>query len=555
VFVVLVGLSLCLAGCKIDEKDRSGGKSGPDVTVPTSPAQPRQPARGDILIRGDIGDASVLLPILANDVPSNRITDLIFSGLLKYDKDIRLVGDLAERWDISEDQLRITFHLRKNVKWHDGKPFTADDVEYTYRAYVDPDTPTAYASAFMRIERLRVLDSHTVEVVYKSPYAPALGSWVVNKILPRHLMEGAPVALSPLKRNPVGAGPYKFKEWKTGEKIVLEANQDYYAGRPYLDTLVVKIVPDQASLFLQAKGGQIDQMKLTPMQFARLTSACQLEDSFKKYRFTDFGYVYLGYNLSDRRFTDKRVRQALTMALDRESIVKGALLGLAQVAHSPYKPDSFWHNLRAKRWPYDPKRAKEQLAEAGWIDSDSDGLLDKDGKPFEFTIITNHGNETRKNAAVIMQKHLREIGVKVNIRLIEWAAFIKDFLGKRNFDVYLCGWISEKDPDAIDQWNSAKTGEHQFNYVGYKNEEADRLLELGVSTFDPAERKKCYDRFQEILAEDLPVTFLWVSEDLQMIHQRFHGIAPAPMGLEYNLEKWYVPTFLQKHAVCARGSF
>jgi peptide/nickel transport system substrate-binding protein len=541
-------LVCALWGCGSNPQDSNINSSADRGRAASHPPK-LAPAYGGMLIRGEPGDASVLLPILATDVPSTQVTDLIFSGLLKYDKDINLVGDLAEKWEIIDNQLGIRFHLRKDVRWHDGTPFTARDVEYTYRAYVDPKTPTPYASAFMKIKELRVLDSHTVELIYDRPYAPALNSWVYGKVLPRHLMEGTPVAESPLRRKPIGTGPYRFKEWKTGEKIVIEANPDYFGGRPYISRVLFRIVPDQATMFLELKAGKIDRMNLTPVQYERQTKTKWFRKNFKKYRFTDFGYVYLGYNLRDPRFKDKKVRQAITMAIDREGIVKGVFFGLAQVAYAPYKPDSFWYNPHVKKWPYNPKKARKMLAEVGWKDTDHDGILDKDGEPFAFTIITNQGNEARKNAAVLIQQNLRKVGIRAKIRIIEWAAFLKDFLDKRNFEAFMLGWINEKDPDATDQWNSEKTGPRQFNHTGFKNKRVDRLLELGVSTYDKQKRKKYYDEFQEILAEEQPVTFLWVIESLNTIHRRFHGIEPGPMGIDYNFEKWYVPASLRKYGL------
>ena len=184
-----------------------------------------------MIIKGSIGDASVLLPVLANDQSSYDIIGLIYNGLVKYDKDLKLVPDLAEKWEISDDKLTITFHLRKDVKWQDGQPFTSKDVELTYKVIVDPKTPTPYATDFLKVKEFRVLDPHTVEVTYNEPYAPALGSWG-QSILPAHLLEGQDVLQSPLKRNPVGTGPYRFTEWKTGEKITVDSYHDYFEGRP-----------------------------------------------------------------------------------------------------------------------------------------------------------------------------------------------------------------------------------------------------------------------------------------------------------------------------------
>ncbi|MGB9616860.1 MAG: ABC transporter substrate-binding protein, partial [Desulfomonilaceae bacterium] len=240
---------------------------------------------------------------------------------------------------------------------------------------------------------------------------------------------------------------------------------------------------------------------------------------------------------------------ALTTAIDREGIVKGVLLGLGVVAHTPYKPDTFWYNPNVKKFPYDPKKARQMLEEEGWKDTDGDGILDKDGKPFEFTIITNQGNDIRKNTAIIIQKNLKAVGVKVNIRVIEWAAFLKNFINKRNFEACLLGWGIGIDPSQIDIWDSRKTSEKELNFISYQNPEVDRLLELGASTYDREERKKYYDEFQEIIAEDQPYTFLFVQDSLPIISSRFHGIVPAAIGISYDFIKWYVPKSLQKYSV------
>jgi peptide/nickel transport system substrate-binding protein len=467
---------------------------------------------------------------------------------VKYDKDIRPAPELAEKWDISEDNLRIRFHLRKDVKWQDGKPFTAHDVEFTYKLTIDPKTPTSYATDFLRVKELRALDDHTVEVVYEKPYAPALGSWG-QSIHPKHLLEGTDVTQSPLKRNPIGTGPFKFKEWVTGEKIVLDANDSYFEGRPYMSRVVTRVIPDLAAMFLEVRAGNIDWMGLTPLQYRRQTASKWFDENFKKYKYLAFAYSYLGYNLNDWRFQDKRVRQALTHAINRESIVEGVLLGLGEVAHTPYKPDTFWNNPNVKKFPYDPEKAKQLLEEAGWKDSNNDGVLEKDGKQFEFTILTNHGNDLRKHAATIIQRDLKKVGVRVKIRVVEWAAFLKNFINKKKFEAVLLGWGIGSEPNQIDIWNSKKTAEHELNFVSYKNEEVDRLLELGVSTYDMAERKKYYDEFQAILAEDQPYTFLWVAYSLPIISARFHGIDPAPVGIRHNFDKWYVPKNLQKYQI------
>jgi peptide/nickel transport system substrate-binding protein len=363
------------------------------------------------------------------------------------------------------------------------------------------------------------------------------------------LLEGKEITQSPLQRKPIGTGPYRFSEWKTGEKIVLDSYHEYFEGRPYIDRVLTKVIPDLATTFLELKAGRLDQMGLTPLQYTRQTDSEWFRNNFNKYKYLAFGYSYLGYNLQDWKFKDKKVRQALTIAINRDSIVQGVLLGLGAVADTPYKPDTYWYNSNVKKFPYDPEKAKQMLFEAGWTDTDGDGIIDKGGKPFEFTIITNHGNDIRKNAATIIQKDLKQVGISVKIRVIEWAAFLKNFINKRNFEACLLGWSIGIDPSQIDIWDSRKIGEKELNFINYQNPDVDRLLELGASTYDLKERKKYYDEFQEIIAEEQPYTFLFVQDSLPIINSRFHGVVPAPIGINYDFIKWYVPKPLQKYSI------
>ncbi|MDL1970262.1 MAG: peptide-binding protein [Candidatus Desulfofervidaceae bacterium] len=513
-----------------------------------TPLSATQPAYGDAIVVGSIGEASNLIPILASDSASHEIAGLVYNGLLKYDKDLRLTGDLAKSWEISPDGLVITFHLRQGVKWHDGQPLTAQDVLFTYKLMVDPHTPTPYAADFMEVEKAEAPDDYTFRVYYKHPFAPGLASWTLS-ILPRHLLVGKDITQSPLIRHPVGTGPYRFKEWISGQKIILEYNPEYFEGRPYINWYITRVIPDTATMFLELKAGGIDYMGLTPMQFKRQTNTAWFKQNFKKYRYLASSYTYLGYNLRCPLFRDKRVRQAISYAIDKKEIVNGILLGLGTIATGPYKPGMWAYNPHVKHYPYDPERAKKLLAEAGWRDTDGDGILDKDGKPFVFTIVTNQGNLMRLNTAQIIQYRLAQLGIKVKIRVIEWAAFIKEFIDKRRFEATILGWTIPPEPDLYDVWHSSKDVSGGLNFIGYRNTEVDKLIEEARYTFDLEKRKKCYYRIQEILAEEQPYTFLYIPEALPIVHTRFHGIKPAPAGISYNFIKWYVPAGMQKYSV------
>jgi peptide/nickel transport system substrate-binding protein len=507
-----------------------------------------RPTYGDTIIEGSIGEPSVLIPMLAGDASSHAIAGLVFNGLVKYDKDLTLIGDLAESWDISSDGLTITYHLRKGVRWTDGIEFTAEDVMFGYRTIIDEKTPTPYSGDFKQVTKAEVIDRYTFRVTYEKPFAPALSSWGNLTILPKHLLDGKDITKSELGRHPMGMGPFKFVSWIPGQEIILESNHDYFEGRPYIDRYIYRIIPDLATMFLELKTGGIDLMGLTPIQYTRQTNSSYFKKNFKKYRYPVPSYTYLGFNLKHPWFNDKRVRKAIAYAIDKQEIVDGVLLGLGNPATGPYVPGTWPYNPDVKKYAYNMDKAIQLLWEAGWKDNDNDGLLDKDGRAFEFTILTNMGNNLRLKAATIIQWRLGMAGIKVNIRAVEWATFINEFVDKRRFEAIILGWSIGFDPDQYDIWHSSKTKEKEFNFVSFSNKEVDELLEKGRGTFDIEERKMAYFRIQEILAEELPYIFLYVPDATPIVNARFKGIDPAPMiGMSYNIHQWYVPEGLQRH--------
>jgi len=505
-----------------------------------------EPAYGDRFVTGSIGEPKNLIPILASDSASQSIVGMVFNGLVKYNEKVELTGDLAEGWEIEREGLDIIFHLRRNVRWHDGHPFTADDVVFTYQKLIDPTIKTPYSGDFERIAHLEKIDEDTVKVTYKEPFSPALSSWGMS-IMPKHLLEKEDFNKTSFSRHPIGTGPYRFKRWKTGEFVELEANPDYFEGRPYIDGTLYRIIPDQATLFLELRTEGVDSLDLTPLQYQRQTESDFFRRTYRKYRYPAFAYTYIGYNLIDPRFRDIRIRKALTLAVNRKEMIDGILLGLGRECTGPFVPESWAYNPEVRPLSYDLEEAKRLLAEAGWRDTDGDGWLDKNGEIFEFTLITNQGNEQRQMVAELVQRQWQKLGIRVKIRIIEWAAFLSEFIDKKRFEAFILGWALSRDPDLYDIWHSSKTREGEFNFIQYKNVEVDRLIEEGRRTFDQEKRKEIYHRLHRIIYEEQPCTFLYVPDALPIVHARVKGVKPSPIGIGYNFIKWYVPKNEQKY--------
>jgi peptide/nickel transport system substrate-binding protein len=532
-YIAALLFALSLTGCDAGDKGIDYSQDG-------------TPGYGDAIVTASIGDATTLIPIIASDSASHELCALIYNGLISYDKDLNITGELAKGWDITADGGEITFYLREDVKWHDGVPFTAEDVLFTYQRLIDPDTRTPYAGDFKDIESFEIINPYMIRIVYRQPFAPALSSWSIP-VIPRHILEKEDINTTIYGRLPVGTGPYKFMGWKGGQRIDLVANEDYFKGRPYISRYIYRVIPDMATMFLELRAGGVDLMGLTPLQYKRQTENEFFKKNYNKFRYPAFGYTYLGYNLLNNKFKDKRVRRALNLAVDKQELIDGVLIGLGQACTGPFVQGSWAFDEGLMPAPYNPDRAKRLFFEAGWSDTDGDGIIDKDGLKFEFTILINQGNDSRKYAAEIIQHQLSRIGVKVKIQVMEWSVLLTEFINKKRFEAVLMGWGLSRDPDCYDIWHSSKTKEGEFNFISYKNKEVDLLLEQGRRTFNQEKRAGIYHRIQGILYNEQPYMFLWVAESLPIVHRRFKNISPAPAGIGYNLIRWYVPARQQRY--------
>jgi len=512
---------------------------------------PNTPAYGDTLIEASIGNVSSLIPNITSDQASRDVGSFMYNGLVTLGRDLEIKPELATSWTFSKDCLTLDFKLHEGVRWHDGAPFTAEDVVFTWATTMNPKTPSPYRSDYQDVERVEALDPLTVRVTYRRPYAKALLSWSVS-MLPRHLLERY-VEEGKLKEAPqnwtapVGTGPYRFKEMKSGEKVVVVANPDYFKGRPNISRIVYRIIPSQATIFLELKARGVDVAGLTALQYHRQTEYPAFQKAYNKFRYPGSGYTYLGFNLKDPRFADRRVRLAFAHAINKQELLDGVVLGLGRQATGPFRPGTWADNPAVKGVPYDTKKAMALLAAAGWKTRNAEGLLVKDGKPFTFELLTNQGNDERKKIAEIVQASLRDLGIGVDIRILEWAALLKEHVKKRNFDAMILGWGTGSDPDQYVVWHSSQTGPDELNHISFKNAEVDALLEAGRSSCVQADRTRFYHRLHEVLAEEQPLVFLYWRDVMPAVSSRIFGIDPGPAGIKWNREEWFVPKYLHRY--------
>ena len=508
---------------------------------------------GGTMVDALSGEPSGLIAMIAGESSASAIASNIFNSLLKYDKNLELTGELAQSWEVSADQKSITFHLKPNLKWADGQPLTSADVLFTWQTVTDDHTRSPYGADYKLVKKTETPDPNTFKVTYAQPYAPALDSWSGLHILPKHLLQGQDINNTAFARHPVGSHYYQLDQWKKGESISLKRNPNATQGQAKIDRLVSRIIPDRAAQFLELMADNIDSMSLNSIQYARIfPSRPDLTAKIAQYKELGNSYTYLGFNLKRKPFDDVRVRQAINYAIDKQEIIDGVLLGLGLPVASPYKPGTRWSNPKLQPYPYDPQKAIALLKEAGFEDHDHDGILDKDGKPLSFEILTNQ-NKEREMSAVLVQRRLKEIGIDVKIRVVEWATFISRFIKTGDFNVVLLGWGLGLEPDQFNIWHSSQQAPGQFNFIGYHNPKVDKLLEAGRLELNPDKRMKIYHQFAEILLQDSPVVYLFAGYGLPAIHKRVKGIDdPAPpAGIAHNAYDWYIPQALRRNEMSA----
>ncbi|OZA48853.1 MAG: peptide-binding protein, partial [Methylophilales bacterium 39-45-7] len=352
-------------------------------------------------------------------------------------------------------------------------------------------------------------------------------------------------------RKPVGSHYYKLDSWAHGENLKLSRNPNSVLGQAKIEQLISRIIPDNSAQFLELMADNIDYMGLDPIKYSRIIPARpELQQKLALYKELGNSYTYMGFNLKHKPFDDKRVRLAINYAIDKQEIIDGVYLGLGINIASPYKPGTRWSNPALQPYPYDPAKARALLKEAGFADNDGDGILERDGKPFAFEIVTNQ-NKEREKSAVLIQRRLKEVGIDVKIRAIEWASFISRFIKTGDFDVVVLGWGLGLDPDQYNIWHSSQQAPGQFNFIGYNNPTIDKLLEQGRVELNPDKRMKIYHEFARVLLEDSPIVYLSAGYGLTAIHKRVKGIDdPAPpAGIGHNSHEWYIPQPLRRNEI------
>ena len=470
-----------------------------------------------------------LNPLIATDSASGEITGWIFNGLFKYDKNGDIVGDLAKRWEFRSDR-ELWVELREGIVWHDGRPMSAEDVRFTFELITSPKIFTPYASEFRYVQKVEVLDKRHLLITYKKPYFKALQTWMLG-IVPQHILaKQKDVMTSSFNQHPIGTGPYWLEGFEVSKDITLHAFRRYFEHPPRIEKIVYHFLPDPSTQFLMLKQHKLDVGTLTPLQLERQISK-RFKEFYNIYEMPSHGYTYLGFNLKNPKFKDKRVRQAINIAIDRQELIDILFFSHARVCTGPFMPGTFAYDASVKAPKLDLERARRLLKEAGYDEK----------HPLEFEIATNSNNTLRLYAAQIIQQQLSKIGVKVRIRAMEWQAFLNTVVMPRKFETVLLGWGLGLTPDAYSIWHSEGSRPGGFNFIGYKNPKVDRLIKEAETTIDKERLATLYKEIFRLIVEDVPYVFLYIPNSITVVNKAIKNVEPSIVGVMHNEIDWIKP--------------
>jgi peptide/nickel transport system substrate-binding protein len=514
-----------------------------------------QPVQGDWVVQRIDFDVDSLNPLILNSANAQVISGQINEGLIQMDNfTLKFEPCLAESWEISPDQLTYTFHLRHGVKWHDGEPFTSDDVKFSYDRLMDPKVDAAPTRSYWEnIKSLEVLDPYTVRFIATEKYFKTLETIGGMQILPRHAFEkGDPdFNKNDFARHPIGTGPYKFVRWDTGSQIVLERNDDYWdTSHPrYPKRLVYEVIQEPYIAAQLLKKGEIDVFdKVTPIQWSHELKDSRSMNHLRQIVYPFPAYYYVGFNLRLPMFSDIRVRHAIDLLMPRDEIISQVYLNQYATKTSgfdlPSTPD---YNQAVPSNSYDPAQAAQLLDAAGWKNDHGDGILYKDGKPLSFTLFYPAGDPNRGKMAELIQESLKKAGIDLKLERLEFAQ-LYEHVDDWKFEATIAGWANGINDDPSQIWAGSQADiKKSSNFIGYKNADADKLMAAARVEYDEDKRAVLYRQLHQIIHDDYPVCFLVAPSQIVIVSDRYRNVkifAPRPC---YDTSQWWVPRDQQKY--------
>jgi peptide/nickel transport system substrate-binding protein len=507
------------------------------------------PDVGGAYVEAAIGTPNYLNPILVQYNQLDKdLSSLLFSGLTRFDENGLIAPDLADRWEIEDEGKVYLFFLKRDVRWHDRTPFTADDVVFTIEAMQHEDfSGSVEVAELWRNVQVEQVDDHTVRFTLELPFAPFLEYTTVG-MLPRHLYAeslGSDMPSSPHNLRPIGTGPFKLTKISAAG-ATLEPHADYYGPPPLLEQLQFRFYPDYATAMSALERDEVDGLPYVDAEdVARLSANDKLVVRSVPY-YLRYGVLFL--NNTSPIFEDRGVRQAAAHAINREKLIATALNGQGTPASSPISPLSWAYNSRVQGYEYDPERAAALLEEAGWQDANGDGVREKEDVELAFVILTND-NQRRIKIGELITEDLRRVGFNAEVQVSGWTDLLKEYLAARTFRAVLAEqWLLTADPDVFSLWHSSQIGNGGFNFSGLDDEPMDKLLEEARRTVDRSARAGMYGEFQELWAEELPSVILYHPQFSWAVSERVKDVRMTAFldgsSRFRHVAEWYVKTKL-----------
>ena len=487
------------------------------ASQPTQPAAQGQPVRGGTLRVGLDVDADTLDPRLTKNTSGFRVKELAFNGLVAINPDYSAVPDLAEKWE-NPDQKTWVFHLRQGVKFHDGSSLTANDVKYTYESVLDQSFNSPARAFYLSVASVDATDPNTVTFTLKDPFAPFL-SYMDLAIVPQ-----ASATKSDFGTKPIGTGPFKVDTWNTGDSIEFSAFDSFYAGRPNLDRVRVRVVPDNSARVVALESGDLDfvQSPVSPQDVSRIQSAAKL----KVDRTPAAGYTYVNLNTADPILSDKNVRQALSHLVNKQQIIDTIYKGIGQPANGPIVPGMWAYSPDIPSYDYNPDKARQLLDAAGWKVG-ADGVRTKDGNRMSLVVRTHSEDPDRKQLIQVLQSEFQGIGIDATTNTVEFPALFQDVQDGK-YQVVVIGWLNLSDPDRATFRQFTIDG--TANYGKYRNDQVDSLLKQARTTLDQTRAKQLYTDAVKQIVDDAPYIFVQYQEYIAMYTPKLQGYVVNPVA-------------------------
>ena len=479
----------------------------PLPTVSTTEDQ-NKPQEGGTLIRRLQGDVNTLNPVMAQNVNDRYVAFYLFTPLIHLDAELQPIPGLAEKWEISSDGRQYTFHLNPAATFSDGSPVRAGDVLFTLKKIVDPQTEAPQiAGGFdqLDLKATHVVDDHTIVIAFKEAFAPQMTHFNDLLVLPEHVY-GRGDFKSDFTSRVVGQGPYRLVRRVQGKEILLERRPEYWGPRPLLQRVLFKAIADDNTAWNAMKRGEIDETQISTDVWAAESRRPELQRMIDFRRFYTLNYNYVAWNTRNPTLSDKRLRHALAMCIDLKSIIENLYRGTARAMNGPFTPDQWAYNPEVPVIEYNPQEAVRTLRSLGWLDTDKDGILDKNKKPLRIEMMVVGGNAPSTSCAQLFQAELKKIGVQLDIVTLDFGAFSQRLLAGNYESAYL-NWNLDPDPDPFPLFHSSQFPPRGQNFVFYSNPEADRLMEAGRRELDQTKRKLIYRQLHALLADDQPYTW------------------------------------------------